>query len=51
MSSSDYSDRLDELLRGSGYVECVTDLEGDDLVWLVDYLDKVCSFVVLLHLH
>ena len=33
--------QLSKVLHGEEYKQCVPDLEGDDLVWLVDYLDKV----------
>ena len=44
-SSSDFHDRLCNVFYGSEYSQCVPNLEGDDLVWLVDYLDKVCCRV------
>ena len=44
-SSSDFHDRLCNVFYGSEYSQCVPNLEGDDLVWLVDYLDKVCRRV------
>ena len=40
-SSSEFQGQLAGLLSGKKYNECVSSLEGDDLVWLVDYLDKV----------
>ena len=48
-SSSDFHDQLCNTIYGEEYVRCVPDLEGDDLVWLVEYLDKVCRRVVFLH--
>ena len=36
-----FSDRLNEALHGEEYKQCVPNLQGDDLLWLVDYLDKV----------
>lgn len=41
-SSSKFHDRLSNVLYGEEYMRCVGDLQGDDLVWLVDYLDEVC---------
>lgn len=40
-SSSGFGDKLVNLLYGEEYKQCVPTLQGDDLVWLVDYLDKV----------
>jgi len=40
-SSPDFHDQLCNVLYGQEYVRCVPNLQGDDLVWLVDYLDKV----------
>ena len=42
-SSSGFHDRLLNILYGQEYVRCVGDLQNDDLLWLVDYLDKVHS--------
>ena len=39
-------DQIAALLRGEEYQRCVSNLQGDDLVWLVDYLDKVRRRVV-----
>ena len=39
-SSSAFHDRLIKVLYGKEYQQCVPNLQGDDLVWLVDYLDK-----------
>jgi hypothetical protein len=47
-SSSNFHDQLCNTLYGQEYVRCVTDLEGDDLLWLVEYLDKVRRRVALL---
>ena len=46
-SSSKFQDQLNDLLRGEDYQECVPNLEGDDLVWLVEYLDEVCRPIAL----
>ena len=39
-SSPDFYDQLSDVLYGEEYQQCVPILQGDDLVWLVDYLDK-----------
>ena len=36
-----FHDQLSSILYGEEYQQCVPNLQGDDLVWLVDYLDKV----------
>ena len=41
-SSPDFHDQLRKVLYGEEYMQCVPNLQGDDLVWLIDYLDKVC---------
>ena len=48
-SSLDFHDQLCNVFYGSEYNQYVPNLQGDDLVWLVDYLDKVRSHIVLLH--
>ena len=40
-SSSDFTDKLYDILCGPGYVECETNFAQDDAVWLADYLDNV----------
>ena len=40
-SSSDFHDKLCNVLYGTEYTQFVPDLQGEDLAWLVDYLDKV----------
>ena len=47
--SSDFHDQVSNALYGEEYKQCVPNLQGDDLVWLVDYLDKVRRRVSLLH--
>ena len=44
-SLPDFHDKLCNVFYGREYSQCVPDLQGDDLVWLVDYLDKVCPCV------
>ena len=46
-SSSEFHDQLGNILYGEEYRRCAQDLQGDDLVWLVDYLDKVRRHVAL----
>ena len=48
-SSPDFHEQLHSALRGEEYVQCEQTLEGNDLVWLIDYLDEVCRHVVLPH--
>ena len=40
-SSSDFGDQLCNVLYGKEYVQCEPNLKGDDLTWLVDYMDQV----------
>ena len=41
-SSFDFHDRLMDAIHGDEYyVECLQDIEADDLVWLINYLDEV----------
>ena len=47
-SSLEYHDQLCNIIYGEGYERCVGGLQGDDLVELVDYLDKVRCRVALL---
>jgi len=49
VSSSGFCDRLSNALYEEEYQQCVPDLQGDDLVWLVDYLDKVPRYVISPH--
>ena len=44
-SSPEFQNQLSNVLHGQEYRQCVPDLEGDDLVWLVDYLDEVRYYV------
>ena len=46
-SSSEFGGELNNILCGAEYQECVPNLQGDDLVWVVDYLDMVCRCIVL----
>ena len=40
--SSEFSYKLGEILRGEEYIQHVPNLQGDDLMWLVNYLDEAC---------
>ena len=46
-SSPDFHDQLYNVLYGQEYKQCVPNLQGEDLVWLVNYLDKVRRRVAL----
>ena len=48
-SSPDFHDKLCNVFYGSEYKKSVPNIQGDDLVWLVDYLDKVRRRVALLY--
>ena len=48
-SSPGFHDQLYNVLDGKEYVQCVQDLQLDDVVWLVDYLDTVRCHVALSH--
>jgi hypothetical protein len=51
-SSPDFHDQLSNVLYGQEYQQCIPNLQGEDLVWLVDYLDKVrCHTSPFLALH
>jgi hypothetical protein len=47
-SLSEFHDQLSNALYGEEYTRCVTTLREDDVVWLIDYLDKVRYRVVCL---
>lgn len=44
--SPDFGNQLCNLLHGEEYAQCLPNLEGDDLGWLVDYLDEVRHFFI-----
>ena len=48
-SSPDFYDQICNVLYGEEYVRCIPNIQGGDLVWLVDYLDKVRRRVALPH--
>ena len=41
-SSPEFHDRFSNVLYDEGFKRWVPNLQGGDLLWLVDYLDKVC---------
>ena len=48
-ASPDFHDKLSEILYEKEYARCVPSLQNDEVVWLVDYLDKVCRHVTVPH--
>ena len=40
-SSLDFQDQLSNILNEEEYAQRVSNLQGDDLVWLIGYLDEV----------
>ena len=48
VSSPDFDDQICNVLYGESYARRVPDLREDDLVWLIDYLDRVHRCVVFL---
>ena len=42
LSSPKFHDQVRKILYGEEYRQWVVSVQGDDLVGLVDYLDKVC---------
>ena len=46
-SLSGFHDQLSNVLYGEEYVRCAPNLQGDDLRWLVDFLDEVRHHVPL----
>ncbi|KAF9643530.1 hypothetical protein BDM02DRAFT_1439502 [Thelephora ganbajun] len=49
MSSPNFHSQLCRVLHGQEYIQSVQNLQNDDLVWLVGYLDKVRRLVTLPH--
>ena len=47
-SSPDFDRQLHDILYEHEYAQCAGHLRHDDLVWLVDYLDKVRPHVRVL---
>ena len=48
-SSPNFQDLLCNVFYGEGYRQSVPNLQGDDPMWLVDYLDKVRRQIAFLH--
>ena len=48
-SSPDFDDQLRNVLYGSEYNQYAPNIQGDDLAWLVNYLDEVCCRVSTPH--
>ena len=46
-SSSQFPDQLYDILDGSGFDDYVKDLEANDLLWLIGFLDEVQSSLQL----
>jgi len=46
-SSLNFHDQLSNVLYGEEYERCMPNLQHDDLVWLVEYLDKVRQTITL----
>ena len=47
-ASSDFDNKLRDVLYGQEYALHEEHFEDDDLVWLIDYLDEVCRCVAAL---
>ena len=39
--SPQFPDQLCDILDGNGFDDCVKNLEAEDLLWLIEFLDKV----------
>jgi len=46
-SSYGFPDQLSGVLHEEEYQRCAPNLQGDELVWLVEYLDKVRCHIAL----
>jgi len=46
-SSPEFHDQLCNIFYGEEYRKCLTTLQDDDSVWLVDYLDEVYPRIAL----
>ena len=46
-SLPEFQDQLCNVLYGEEYVRCAANVQGDDLRWLVDFLDEVRGLVFL----
>jgi tRNA (Thr-GGU) A37 N-methylase len=47
-SSPNFHDQFNNVLYGEDYKQCVPNLDGGDLVWLLGYLDEVRRSLTLL---
>ena len=50
-SSPKFDLQLSNVLYGDDYMQCVANLQGDNLAWLVDFLDDVCHCPVRPYSH
>lgn len=48
-SSPGFHDQLNDVLYEKEYRVCVSNLDADDMVWLVEYLDKVRHRIAVSH--
>ena len=48
-TSPGFHDQLRNILHKEDYQQCVPTLQGNDLAWLVDYLDKVRRHIALFY--
>ena len=48
-SSSEFHVRLNNVLYAEEYIQCVTNVQGNNLAWLIDFLDNVGCVVCLRH--
>ena len=46
-TSPQFHKHLSNFLRSDGYRSAVPNLQGEDLAWLVEYLDSVSLYIVL----
>ena len=51
ISSADFPDQILKLLCSNEYQECVQNLKGEALAWLVEYLDNVRSCILSPYFH
>ena len=48
-TSPGFHDQVCNALYEEGYQKSMPGLQGDDLAWLVEYLNEVCRYVPLSH--
>lgn len=46
-SSPGFGNQLNDIISGEKYAQCERNLERDDSVWLINYLDEVRCLTVL----